>query len=80
MLDSDAYLITTNCHFDSQVDLSVHPDAEECVKKEICVHKLLKHRNVVGCYGSRCPEMRLNRFLIHILGAKARDSSFSWNI
>ena len=36
------------------MDLSIHPDAEESVKKEICVHKLLKHRNVVGCYGSRC--------------------------
>ena len=58
----DASLISTECHFGSQVDLSVHPDAEECVKKEICVHKLLKHRNVVGCYGSRCPEMNLNLF------------------
>ena len=46
----------------TQVDLSVHPDAEECVKKEICVHKLLKHRNVVGCYGSRWPEIILNLF------------------
>ena len=49
----------------TQVDLSVHPDAEECVKKEICVHKLLKHRNVVGCYGSRWPEKIL--FLLSLV-------------
>ena len=49
--------------FSWQVDLSVHPDAEECVKKEICVHKLLKHRNVVGCYGSRSVSWDFNHLI-----------------
>ena len=36
-----------------EIDQKTHPDAEDSVKKEICVHKLLKHRNIVQCYGSR---------------------------
>jgi len=56
-----------------EVDLSVHPDAEECVKKEICVHKLLKHRNVVGCYGSRCEGKRQFIFLEYLSGGELFD-------
>ena len=30
----------------------------QVVKKEICVHKLLKHKNIVQCYGSRLETIR----------------------
>ena len=36
-----------------EINLDSQPEAEETVKKEICVHKLLKHKNIVQCYGSR---------------------------
>ena len=39
-----------------EVDLEQHPEAEDTVKKEICVHKLLKHKQLVQWYGSRQEE------------------------
>lgn len=29
-----------------EIDLEQNPDAEDSVKKEICVHKLLKHKQI----------------------------------
>ena len=34
-----------------EIDILAHPEAKESVKKEICVHKLLKHQQIVQCYG-----------------------------
>jgi serine/threonine-protein kinase Chk1 len=43
------------------------------VKKEICVHKLLKHRNVVQCYGSRSEGQRQYIFLEYCSGGELFD-------
>ena len=56
-----------------EVDLDSHPEAEETVKKEICVHKLLKHKQVVQCYGSRCEGRRQFIFLEYCSGGELFD-------
>ena len=40
------------------VDLVQHPDAETCVKKEMLIHKLLKHSNVIKFFG-KCTTLLL---------------------
>jgi len=56
-----------------EVDLDSHPEAEESVKKEICVHKLLKHKQVVQCYGSRSEGRRQFIFLEYCSGGELFD-------
>ncbi|XP_023345296.1 serine/threonine-protein kinase grp [Eurytemora carolleeae] len=56
-----------------EIDLDSHPEAEEVVKKEICVHKLLKHKNIVQCYGSRLEGRRQFIFLEYCLGGELFD-------
>jgi len=56
-----------------EVDLDSQPEAEETVKKEICVHKLLKHKQVVQCYGSRCEGRRQFIFLEYCSGGELFD-------
>jgi len=56
-----------------EVDLDSHPEAEESVKKEICVHKLLKHKQVVQCYGSRIEGRRQFIFLEYCSGGELFD-------
>ena len=43
------------------------------MRKEICVHKLLKHRNIVGCYGSRQEGRRQYIFLEYCEGGELFD-------
>ncbi len=45
----------------------------EAVKKEICVHKLLDHENVVRCYGSRMERTRQFIFLEYCSGGELFD-------
>jgi len=56
-----------------EIDLDCHSDAEETVKKEICVHKLLKHSNIVQCYGSRLEGRRQFIFLEYCSGGELFD-------
>jgi len=56
-----------------EIDLDCHPEAEETVKKEICVHKLLKHKHVVQCYGSRSEGRRQFIFLEYCSGGELFD-------
>jgi serine/threonine-protein kinase Chk1 len=57
-----------------EIHLSLHPDeTREAVKKEICVHKLLKHKNVVQCYGSRIDKDRQFIFLEYCSGGELFD-------
>jgi serine/threonine-protein kinase Chk1 len=68
-----------------EVDLSKHPqDTFETVKKEIAVHKLLKHENVVQCYGSRIEDDRQFIFLEYCPGGelfdRIGDALFSFEI
>jgi serine/threonine-protein kinase Chk1 len=56
-----------------QIDLDCHPEAEDSVKKEICVHKLLKHKHVVQCYGSRSEGRRQFIFLEYCSGGELFD-------
>lgn len=46
---------------------------EEAVKKEICLHKLLNHANVVRCYGSRLEDSRQFIFLEYCEGGELFD-------
>ena len=36
-----------------EINIGENPSAVKAAQKEICVHKLLKHPNIVQCYGSR---------------------------
>lgn len=36
-----------------EINLEKHPEAEELVKKETIIHKMVKHDHVVECHGSR---------------------------
>lgn len=56
-----------------EIDLDCHPEAEDSVKKEICVHKLLKHKHVVQCYGSRSEGRRQFIFLEYCSGGELFD-------
>jgi len=56
-----------------EIDLQTHPEAAEVVKKEICVHKLLKHKNIVQCYGSRLEGKRQFIFLEYCSGGELFD-------
>lgn len=33
------------------VDLKKHPDAMEAVRKEVCLHRMLKHQNIIKFFG-----------------------------
>lgn len=35
------------------IDCKKHKDAAACVKKEICIHRLLVHPNIIRYYGQR---------------------------
>ena len=56
-----------------EVDLGRNPQAIENTKKEICVHKLLKHPNIVQCYGSRLDAERQFIFLEYCSGGELFD-------
>jgi len=56
-----------------EIDLKNHPEAVEVVKKEICVHKLLKHKHIVQCYGSRLEGKRQFIFLEYCSGGELFD-------
>jgi len=56
-----------------EINLDSQPEAEETVKKEICVHKLLKHKNIVQCYGSRLEGRRQFIFLEYCSGGELFD-------
>lgn len=50
------------------VDLVKHPDAADAVRKEICLHRMLKHTNIIKFYGKPMHlkwvyEMVSNRFI-----------------
>ena len=56
-----------------EIRLDIYPDARESVKKEICVHKLLRHQNIVQCYGSRIDNERQFIFLEYCTGGELFD-------
>merc|ERR1719209_2892356 len=56
-----------------EVNLDSHSEAEELVKKEIVVHKNLKHKNIVRCYGSRLEGRRKFIFLEYLSGGELFD-------
>ena len=56
-----------------EIDITENPEAEESVKKEICVHKLLKHKQIVQCYGSRQDGSRQFIFLEYCSGGELFD-------
>ena len=56
-----------------EIDILANPEAEESVKKEICVHKLLKHEQIVQCYGSRQDGNRQFIFLEYCSGGELFD-------
>jgi len=56
-----------------EVNLDSHSEAEELVKKEIVVHKNLKHKNIVRCYGSRLEGRRKFIFLEYCSGGELFD-------
>ena len=56
-----------------EIDLGRNPQAAENTKKEICVHKLLKHSNIVQCYGSRLDGKRQFIFLEYCSGGELFD-------
>ena len=56
-----------------EINIKEDPRAEKTAKKEICVHKLLKHPNIVQCYGSRIEAERQFIFLEYASGGELFD-------
>jgi len=56
-----------------EINLDSSPEAEDIVKKEICVHKLLKHKHIIQCYGSRLEGRRQFIFLEYCTGGELFD-------
>ncbi|XP_076040324.1 serine/threonine-protein kinase grp isoform X2 [Oratosquilla oratoria] len=55
------------------VDLVKHPDATDAVRKEICIHKMLKHQNIIKFYGSRREDSMQYMFLEYAAGGELFD-------
>lgn len=55
------------------VDLSKHPEAEDCVKKEMLIHKMLKHDNVLKFFGFRREGAMQYMFLEYAIGGELFD-------
>ena len=56
-----------------EVDLEFHPDAEGTVKKETTLQRMLKHPNIVQCYGSRIDQGKHFIFLEYCSGGELFD-------
>lgn len=55
------------------VDLEKHPDAKESVKKEVCIHKLLAHPNILKFFGKRTQGTIEYIFLEYAAGGELFD-------
>lgn len=55
------------------VDLVKHPDAGDAVRKEICLHRMLKHANIIKFYGSRRENSMQYMFLEYAAGGELFD-------
>ncbi|KAB7499132.1 Serine/threonine-protein kinase grp [Armadillidium nasatum] len=55
------------------VDLNKHPDAVEAVRKEVCLHKILKHQNIIKFFGSRKEDQMQYMFLEYAVGGELFD-------
>ncbi|XP_064091729.1 serine/threonine-protein kinase grp [Macrobrachium rosenbergii] len=55
------------------VDLIKHPDADAAVRKEICIHRMLKHTNIIKFYGSRRENAMQYMFLEYAVGGELFD-------
>lgn len=55
------------------VDLHRHPEAETCVRKEMLIHKLLKHPNIIKFFGSRREGFMQYMFLEYAVGGELFD-------
>lgn len=55
------------------IDLEKHADAKELVKKEVCIHKLLKHPNILKLFGKRTQDTTEFIFLEYAPGGELFD-------
>ena len=56
-----------------EINMEENPRAVKSAQKEICVHKLLKHPNIVQCYGSRIEADHQFIFLEYCSGGELFD-------
>ena len=55
------------------VNIKDHPEAEEIVKKEVQIHKMLNHENIVRFFGSRRDKSMEYLFLEYCSGGELYD-------
>uniref|UniRef100_A0A2P2HZS5 non-specific serine/threonine protein kinase n=1 Tax=Hirondellea gigas TaxID=1518452 RepID=A0A2P2HZS5_9CRUS len=55
------------------VDLHKHPEAETSVRKEMLIHKMLKHPNIIKFFGSRREGLMQYMFLEYAVGGELFD-------
>ena len=55
------------------VDLKKHPDAENSVKKEVCIQKILQHPNILKFFGKRTQNDIEYIFLEYAAGGELFD-------
>jgi len=55
------------------IDMVKHSDAAEAVRKEICIHRMLKHENIIKFYGSRREDSMQYMFLEYAAGGELFD-------
>jgi len=56
-----------------EINIKENQQAVKAAQKEICVHKLLKHHNIVQCYGSRIEAGAQFIFLEYLSGGELFD-------
>ena len=63
-----------------EINIKENQQAVKAAQKEICVHKLLKHHNIVQCYGSRIEAGAQFIFLEYLSGGELFDriGKFFW--
>ncbi|KAK8380943.1 hypothetical protein O3P69_008094 [Scylla paramamosain] len=55
------------------VDLAKHPDAIDAVRKEMCLHRMLKNPHIIKFYGSRRENSTQYMFLEYAAGGELFD-------
>ncbi|MPC66254.1 Serine/threonine-protein kinase grp [Portunus trituberculatus] len=55
------------------VDLAKHPDAIDAVRKEMCLHRMLKNPHIIKFYGSRRENTMQYMFLEYAAGGELFD-------
>ena len=56
-----------------EIDLNLHAAQISAIRKEVCLHKILNHENILKCFGSRIDANKQFIFLEYCAGGDLFD-------